>query len=113
MLKRALPGRTALEALSFFMADMQAGIGPFLGVLLLAHGWRAGAISIGAVAGMLAVGPCGGLVDATTHKRSWIAVAGLLSLSASGLVLISQQPVVIGASQIVACIAGAARWPGC
>ena len=34
--------RRALEALSFFMADMQAGIGPFLGVLLLAHGWRAG-----------------------------------------------------------------------
>jgi hypothetical protein len=116
MLKRAPPGRTALEALSFFMADMQAGIGPFLGVLLLAHGWRAGAIgtaiSIGAVAGMLAVGPCGGLVDATTHKRSWIAVAGLLSLAASGLVLISQQPVVIGASQIVACIAGAALGPG-
>jgi MFS family permease len=116
MPRRGAPGRTALEALSFFMADMQAGIGPFLGVLLLAHGWRAGAIgtaiSVGAVAGMLAVGPCGGLVDATTHKRSWIAVAGLLSLCASGLVLVSQQPVVIGASQVVACIAGAALGPG-
>ena len=68
------PGRSALEGLSFFMADMQAGIGPFLGVLLLAHGWRAGAIgaviSVGAVAGMLAVGPCGALVDATPKKRS-------------------------------------------
>jgi MFS family permease len=98
------------------MADMQAGIGPFLGVLLLAHGWRAGAIgtviSIGAVAGMLAVGPCGALVDGTSHKRSWIAVAGLLSLTASGLVLVSQQPWVIGASQIIACIAGAALGPG-
>jgi hypothetical protein len=31
-----------LEALNFFMADMQAGIGPFLGVFLLAHGWRSG-----------------------------------------------------------------------
>jgi hypothetical protein len=30
-----------LSALNFFMADMQAGIGPFLGVFLLAHGWRA------------------------------------------------------------------------
>jgi predicted MFS family arabinose efflux permease len=106
----------ALEGLSFFMADMQAGIGPFLGVLLLAHGWRAGAIgtaiSVGAVAGMIAVGPCGAFVDATTHKRSWIAVAGLASLAASGLVLISQQPWVIGASQILACIAGAALGPG-
>ena len=110
------PGRNALEALSFFMADMQAGIGPFLGVLLLAHGWRAGAIgtvmSVGAVAGMLAVGPCGAFVDATSHKRSWIAVAGLMSLAASGLVLVSQQSWVIGASQIVACIAGAALGPG-
>jgi predicted MFS family arabinose efflux permease len=98
------------------MADMQAGIGPFLGVLLLAHGWRAGAIgtaiSVGAVAGMLAVGPCGALVDATRHKRSWIAVAGLLSLASSGLVLISQAPWVIGVSQIIACIAGAALGPG-
>ena len=29
-----------LLALNFFMADMQAGIGPFLGVFLLAHGWQ-------------------------------------------------------------------------
>jgi predicted MFS family arabinose efflux permease len=95
---------------------MQAGIGPFLGVLLLAHGWRAGAIgtaiSVGAVAGMLAVGPCGALVDATSHKRSWIAGAGLMSLAASGLVLLSQQPWMIGASQIIACTAGAALGPG-
>ena len=110
------PGRKALEGLSFFMADMQAGIGPFLGVLLLAHGWRVGAIgtviSVGAVAGMIAVGPCGAMVDATSHKRGWIAGAGLMSLAASGLVLISQQPWVIGASQIMACIAGAALGPG-
>jgi predicted MFS family arabinose efflux permease len=98
------------------MADMQAGIGPFLGVLLLAHGWRAGAIgtviSVGAVAGMLAVGPCGALVDATSRKRSWIAVAGLMSLASSGLVLVSQGPWVIGASQMIACVAGAALGPG-
>jgi predicted MFS family arabinose efflux permease len=111
-----LRGRRPLEALSFFMADMQAGIGPFLGVLLLSHGWRAGAIgtviSVGAVAGMLAVSPCGAMVDATSRKRSWIAVAGLLSLAASGIVLVSQQAWVIGASQIIACIAGAALGPG-
>jgi predicted MFS family arabinose efflux permease len=98
------------------MADMQAGIGPFLGVLLLAHGWRAGAIgmaiSVGAVAGMLAVGPCGALVDATSKKRSWIAGAGLMSLAASGLVLVSQAPLVVGASQMMACVAGAALGPG-
>ena len=29
----------ALEALNFFVADVQAGIGPFLGVFLQARGW--------------------------------------------------------------------------
>ena len=37
-------GRRPLQSLNFFMADMQAGIGPFLGVFLLAHGWRSGLI---------------------------------------------------------------------
>ena len=51
-------GRTiwALQLLNFFMADMQAGIGPFLGVFLLAHGWESGLIgtvmTIGGVAGI-------------------------------------------------------------
>jgi predicted MFS family arabinose efflux permease len=98
------------------MADMQAGIGPFLGVFLLAHGWKAGPIgtvmSVGAVAGMLAVGPCGAMVDATRRKRSWIAMAGLMSLASSGIVLIAQGFWVIGASQMLACVAGAALGPG-
>ena len=50
-----------LEALNFFMADMQAGIGPFLGVFLLAHGWRSGLIgsvmTIGGIAGMAMTAP--------------------------------------------------------
>jgi hypothetical protein len=34
--------RRALQALNFFMADMQAGVGPFLRVFLLTHGWQSG-----------------------------------------------------------------------
>ena len=34
----------ALFSLNFFMADMQAGMGPFLVVFLLAHGWESGLI---------------------------------------------------------------------
>jgi hypothetical protein len=54
-----LRSRRALEALNFFMADMQAGIGPFLGVFLQAHGWRTGPIGtvmrLGGVAAMAEV----------------------------------------------------------
>ena len=46
-----------LLALNFFMADMQSGIGPFLGVFLLAHGWTSRPIgtvmTAGGIAGML------------------------------------------------------------
>ena len=52
-----------LEALNFFIADVQAGIGPFLGVFLQSRGWGADAIgtvmSIGGLAGMLATTPAG------------------------------------------------------
>jgi hypothetical protein len=60
---RPVEGRRALQALNFFMADMQAGVGPFLGVFLLAHGWRSGWIgsvmTIGAAAGVLMTAPAG------------------------------------------------------
>ena len=46
----------SLQALNFFMADMQAGIGPFLGVFLQQRGWTTGPIgtvmTAGGVAGM-------------------------------------------------------------
>jgi hypothetical protein len=70
--------RAALQAVNFCMADMQAGIGPFLGVFLLARGWETGAIGVvstlGGLAGMLAIAPAGALVDATTRKRSVVVV---------------------------------------
>ena len=67
-------GLWPLEALNFFMADMQAGIGPFLGVFLLAHHWESGLIgtvmTIGGVAGMIMTAPAGALIDATPRKRA-------------------------------------------
>jgi hypothetical protein len=69
-----------LLALNFFMADMQSGIGPFLSVFLLEHGWASGligtAMTIGNVAGMLITTPVGGLIDVSSHKRLWVIVPG-------------------------------------
>jgi hypothetical protein len=65
--------RVALYAVNFFMADMEAGMGPFLGVPLQGRGWSTGAIgaviTLGAIVGMLTVTPAGALVDAATYKR--------------------------------------------
>src|ERR1700722_1137057 len=67
-----------LESLNFFMADMQAGIGPFLGVFLLAHGWGSGLIgtvmTIGGGAGLVMGGAAGGLFVAPSHQRTYVSV---------------------------------------
>ncbi len=108
-------GLRPLEALNFFMADMQAGIGPFLGVFLLAHGWESGLIgtvmTIGGVAGMVMTAPAGALVDATTRKRVYVIVPGICTILASTLILLSPGFWVVSASQVATAVAGAAIGP--
>ena len=104
-----------LLALNFFMADIQAGIGPFLGVFLLAHGWDSGYIgtvmTVGGVAGMLMTTPAGAFIDQTHYKRAAVIVAGLCSVIASAVVLVSQTFWVIALSQVGSAVAGAAIVP--
>src|SRR6201996_3740768 len=104
-----------LSALNFFMADMQAGIGPFLGVFLLAHGWQSGLIgtvmTAGGIAGMLMTTPAGALIDATRSKRLFVIIPGVCTVIASGIVLLSQEFWLVAASQVATAIAGAAIGP--
>lgn len=104
-----------LEALNFFMADMQAGIGPFLGIFLLAHQWKAGPIgtvmSLGGVAGVLVTIPAGALIDKTKHKKLYVIIPGCCTVLASAIILISQRFWIVGISQVATAIAGAAIVP--
>jgi len=104
-----------LQSLNFFMADMQAGIGPFLGVFLLAHGWQSGLIgsvmTIGGVVGMLMTAPAGALIDASKRKRSYVIVPGICTVLASMIILLSQGFWVVASSQVATAIAGAAIGP--
>src|SRR5712691_9571483 len=101
-----------LLSLNFFMADMQAGIGPFLGVFLLAHGWQSGLIgtvmTVGGVAGMLMTAPTGALVDATRHKKFYVIIPGICTVIASGIILLSQNFLLVTVSQVATAVAGAA-----
>ena len=107
--------RTALQALNFFMADMQAGIGAFLGVFLQQRGWATGAIglvmTLGGVAGMAVTAPAGALVDATARKRSYVIVSGVFTVIASALIFFSQKFWIVAVSQIATAVAGAAIGP--
>jgi MFS family permease len=110
-----LRGRRALQTLNFFMADMQAGIGPFLGVWLLAHGWKSGLIgsvmTLGGVAGVLMTTPAGAWVDASHHKRWLVVLPGICSVLASAIILLSQMFWPVAMAQVATAIAGAAIAP--
>lgn len=97
------------------MADVQAGIGPFLGVFLIAHGWQSGPIgsvmTIGGVAGMLMTAPAGAFIDETTHKRTCVIVLGICTVLASMIILASQSFWVVALSQVATAVAGAAIGP--
>jgi MFS family permease len=105
----------ALQALNFFMADMQAGIGPFLGVFLQQRGWTAGPIgsvmTAGGVAGMVMTAPAGAFIDHTEKKRLVVIVTGICTVLASFLILLSQAGWVVTVSQVATAIAGAAIGP--
>lgn len=111
----ARKARRGLEALNFFMADMQAGIGPFLGVFLQQRGWATGPIgsvmTAGGVAGMLMTAPAGAFIDHTEKKRLVVIVTGICTVVASFLILLSQSGWVVTISQVSTAIAGAAIGP--
>jgi len=104
-----------LLGVNFFMADMQSGIGPFVGVFLLEKGWAAGmigtALAIGNIAGMLLTTPIGGLIDASRHKRLWVIVPGIAVVAGSSIILLWQNFWAVATSQIATSIAGAAIVP--
>ena len=104
-----------LLAVNFFMADMQSGIGPFVGVFLLERGWASGmigtALAIGNIAGLLMATPVGGFIDTSSHKRVWVIVPGIAVVVASSIILVWQNFWAVAASQIATSIAGSAIVP--
>lgn len=105
----------ALEALNFFLADVQAGIGPFVGVILLSRGWSADAIgavmTLAGLAAMAATPPAGALVDALRAKRALIVAATVATAVASLALMYVHSYPAAAASQILAAVSGAALAP--
>ncbi|MET0866919.1 MAG: MFS transporter, partial [Pseudorhodoplanes sp.] len=81
----------ALCALTFFMADVSDGLGPFLGVFLQAQSWTPSeigmAMTTGGLAGVLATTPFGMLVDRTGYRRALVIAAALVIVAASMAIL--------------------------
>jgi MFS family permease len=105
----------ALETLSFFMADVQAGIGPFIGVLLLARGWRTDEIglvmTLAGLAAMIATPLAGAFVDSTRSKRALIVAATVTTTLASLSLLYTRSYGAVATAQIAAAVGGSVLLP--
>ena len=79
-----------LNWLFFFVADLQAGFGPFVAVYLTTHSWTQAelglALGVGSASAMLAQVPAGVLVDALRSKAVAAAVA-LIGVGASAMLM--------------------------
>ncbi|MBV9013668.1 MAG: MFS transporter [Pseudonocardiales bacterium] len=102
----------ALDGLNFFLADVQNGLGPFLGIYLVNQpGWNAASIGLMltlSVATTLAVQtPTGALIDRTSHKRALIIGATVLVSAGAVIVTIAPSFAVVATAQLVIGVAGA------
>ena len=103
--------RRWLPGLHFLLADVRDGLGPFLGVFLLAQGWRLDDIgyvmALGGITGMLATTPLGALVDASRRKRRLLAAAIALLLAGNLAIWIAPSLAVTAASQVITGVVAA------
>ena len=60
---------------------------------------------------MLMTAPAGALIDQTHYKRAWVIVAGVATIAASAIILLSQSFWVVAGSQVGSAVAGAAIIP--
>jgi MFS family permease len=82
--------RRGLDWLNFFLADIQTGFGAFVAFYLADLGWNKDqvglALSVGTIAGLIALLPGGAIVDWVPWKRG-LAAIGIVTIAASALVL--------------------------
>src|SRR4051794_18301397 len=67
-------GHRALDLVTFLIADVQTGFGPFVAVYLTTHKWTqveiGFALTLGTVTALFSQLPAGALVDAVRNKRA-------------------------------------------
>src|SRR5258708_14063377 len=113
------PSRQSLRGLDwfiFFLADVQTGFGPFIGVYLTAQKWSQVEIglvlSIGGVVGLLGQMPGGAIVDAARSERLVASLAvATIGMSALAYAAWPIFPVVVAAATLhppASCVLGPA-----
>jgi predicted MFS family arabinose efflux permease len=82
----------AVEWLTFFLADVQTGLGPFLAAYLASSGWNPGrvgyALTFGGLVTVAMQTPAGAVIDTVRRKRRLMAIA-LMVLVGGALLLMT------------------------
>jgi MFS family permease len=104
-----------LSLVNFSLADVRDGLGPFLGIYLVALGWTPAEIgfvmTVAGFASLLATTPAGMLADATRYKRLLVIGCAVLVATVNLVLLFWPQTWFIAFSQIATGIAAAAIGP--
>ncbi|WP_222622194.1 MFS transporter [Mycolicibacterium fluoranthenivorans] len=106
----------ALDWVNFFLADVQAGLGPFLDIYLInKEGWNPASIglvlTLGGAVGLLLNAPAGALIDRTTHKRGLLMGAAALTALGTFVVTLTPSLAVVTAAQLMTGIAAVVLAP--
>lgn len=105
----------ALSLVNFSLADVRDGLGPFLGIYLVALGWSPAEIgfvmTIAGFASLIATTPAGMLADATRYKRLLVVGCAVLVATVNLVLLFWPQTWFIAFSQVATGIAAAAIGP--
>jgi len=107
----------ALDWSNFFLSDVRDGIGPYLGVYLLAaYKWDPGSIGVAmaamGIAMVIAQTPAGALIDATTQKRLVMAAASLVVAVSCVLMTVFSSLLAIVFFQVMIGVSAAILAPG-
>src|ERR1700733_2868039 len=104
----------ALEATSFFLADVQTGLGPFLAAYLAGAGWDPGrvgvALTIGGIITVFLQAPAGAIVDQIRSKRLILVLASAVLAVGAVLLSVTAAPWAVYTSQVL--IGGAGPFLG-
>lgn len=100
----------ALEWTNFFLADVQAGLGPFVAAYLASVGWQAGAVgkalTFGGIITVLLQTPAGWMVDRVRWKRTILTLGSLVLAFSAILLAFSGRPIVVYTAQGLIGFAG-------
>jgi MFS family permease len=104
----------ALEATTFFLADVQTGLGPFLAAYLAGAGWEPGrvgmALTIGGIITVVLQAPAGAIVDQLRSKRLILVFACAVLALGAVLLGVTASPWAVYTSQVL--IGGASPFLG-